>query len=230
VRGSLLCVMLVLASGCNDTPAGPSGQSAVFDFHAGPQGFSAGFADYPPADEAIYFLTADYRALPASLGESRSALFISGVNRSDDLFMFYTGRVANLEPNRRYQASFAVQFATRARTGCAGVGGAEDSVWIKAGVSMDEPTAVLVRGYLRMTIDKGNQSTGGTQAQVLGTNAGTVGCDREPVWELRTLVGGAVAVQADSSGRVWALIGSDSGFESLTELYYTRLTINFEPA
>lgn len=39
----------------------------------------------------------------------------------------------------------------------------------------------------------------------------------------------SVPVEADADGRVWLLIGSDSGFESLTALYYNGLAVTFEP-
>jgi hypothetical protein len=38
-----------------------------------------------------------------------------------------------------------------------------------------------------------------------------------------------VDVTADSNGRVWLLVGSDSGFESITSLYYTQVLATFEP-
>jgi hypothetical protein len=38
-----------------------------------------------------------------------------------------------------------------------------------------------------------------------------------------------VDVTADSDGRIWLLVGSDSGFESITSLFYTRVLATFEP-
>ena len=87
----------VLSAGCRSLPT-DTGEAMTFrfDFDEGPlgfvAGFAAGFADYPPAHEEIYELTSGHRALPAPL-ESQSGLFISGVNRSDDLFMFFKGPI-----------------------------------------------------------------------------------------------------------------------------------------
>lgn len=39
----------------------------------------------------------------------------------------------------------------------------------------------------------------------------------------------SIAVTADQDGRVWLLVSTDSGFESLTALYYTRVTASFDP-
>ena len=55
----------------------------------GPQGWVAGFADYPADNEATFFLEADYQALPAPLDSSQGALYIAGTNRSDDLWMYF---------------------------------------------------------------------------------------------------------------------------------------------
>ena len=91
--------LAALLGGCSGQPTEPSDAlTFTFDFHRGPQGFTAGFADYPPAHAEIYELTSGYRALPPPL-ESRSALFISGVNRSDDLFMFFKGPIGDLRMN-----------------------------------------------------------------------------------------------------------------------------------
>ncbi|MYK86968.1 MAG: hypothetical protein F4018_00630, partial [Acidobacteria bacterium] len=106
------------AGGCSGHPSEPTeALTFTFDFSRGPQGFIAGFADYPPAHAAIYELTADYRALPPPL-EPQSALFLSGINRSDDLFMFFKGPVGGLSPGARYSVTVSVEIATNTPAGC----------------------------------------------------------------------------------------------------------------
>ena len=62
------------AVGCSGQPTEPTNALTFsFDFSRGPQGFVAGFSDYPPAHADFYELTSDYRALPPPL-EPRSAL------------------------------------------------------------------------------------------------------------------------------------------------------------
>ena len=238
VPNRYLLSSMLLASGlfvgCSDDPIDPSEPlTAQVDFSTGRHGWTAGFADYPPADEAIYHLQSNYRTLPAPLDTSQGALFISGVNRSDDLFMYWKGQIVGLSPGTRYRASFEVEFATNVPSGCAGVGGAPgENVYIKAGATDIEPDSVLNDGsYLIMNIDKGNQSTSGENAVVLGDVASSQPCDGgEPQWELKQLSSmETVDVTADSDGRIWLLVGSDSGFESITSLYYTRVLATFEP-
>lgn len=72
-------------------------------------------------------MTADYRARPAPLA-SQVRLFISGVNRSDDLFMFFRGSIAGLSPGARYDITIGLEIATDTPAGCFGVGGARARV------------------------------------------------------------------------------------------------------
>ena len=213
-------------------PSEPADELTVtFDFRRGPQGFVGGFADYPPAHAEIYELTSDYRALPPTL-QSHSGLFLSGVNRSDDLFMFLKGPISGLRPGAIYTVTVSLEIATDTPAGCIGVGGAPgESVWVKAGVTAVEPLTVREGSYLRMNIDVGNQSRSGTQAVVLGNVANSRSCEQSRQWEFKSLddrpMPAPIEIPAD--GRVWLLFGTDSGFESRTEIYFTRASVTLTP-
>ena len=104
----------------------------------------------------------------------------------------------------------------------------------QAGISRDEPVAVLDGGgQLRMNIDKGNQANGGADAVVLGNVANTQPCgEGVPRYELKTVSSGVqeVVAQSDAQGGLWVLFGTDSGFETLTALWYTQISVNLTPA
>ena len=225
--------IVALSAGCRSLPSDTGEAIALhFDFDEGPLGFVAGFADYPPAHEEIYELTSGHRALPPPL-ESRSGLFISGVNRSDDLFMFFKGAIVGLTPGASYAVEVSVEIATSTPSGCVGVGGAPgESVWIKAGVTAEEPVGVVDDSYLRMNIDIGNQSNSGAQAVVLGNVANSRSCEQSPEWELKALERQAIpaSVSVPADGRAWLLIGADSGFESRTDVYFTRASVTLTPS
>ena len=204
----------------------------TFDLHREPQGFVAGFADYRPADAEIYELTSGYRRIGPPL-ESRSGLFLSGVNRSDDLFMFFKTPIGGLRPGALYEVSVSVDIATDTPTGCIGVGGSPgESVWVKAGVAAAEPLPVLKRSFLRMNVDVGSQSRSGAEAVVLGNVANSRRCEQPRRWEHKSFearsLPAPIAIPAD--GRVWLLFGTDSGFESLTEIYFTKASVTLTPA
>jgi hypothetical protein len=236
MRASCLVLALSFApavAGCGSPAAPGNAATFAFDFAGDAQGWQPGFADYPVGQEAFYELVADYRALPDALAPGRSALYISGNNHSDDLFMFYKRRVTGLSPGGRYEAQLEVQIATDVPTGCGGVGGSPgESVYVKAGAGELEPTTVVdaLGGVQLVGFDKGNQAARGANALVLGTVANTQPCqvvDGVLVsrWEFKTLhAPAALAMRADSQGGVWLLVGTDSGFEATTSLYYTRVT------
>src|ERR1041384_5730790 len=101
-------VVTAVLAGCSVGDDLPDAPSIAFDFKEGQQGWVAGFADYPAADEANFELVADYRALPPEVGPG-SALFISGNNHSDDLFMFWKRRIDGFIPGHVYPLAFGVQ-------------------------------------------------------------------------------------------------------------------------
>jgi len=221
---SVLLPLLIL-SGCN----GSSYHEEVFiDFTMGPKGWIAGFSDYPVGQESFFELDASYRPLPSPLDAMGSALFISGNNHSDDLFMFYRGKIGGLEPGKTYRTSFTVGLATTVPQGCIGVGGSPgESVYVKGGASEVEPVAVNTGSYYQMNVDKGEQSNGGANAVVLGNVANSQSCGvEEPQWELKEVSGGGtVEVNADAEGSLWLFVGTDSGFEGTTNIYYTSVRV-----
>jgi hypothetical protein len=221
---------VALAAGVSEcgvtSPRGTT--EAKFDFRNGPQGWTAGFADYRAGDEARMELESDYRQLPAPLGPE-SAVFISGLNTSDDLFMFVWRRLDGLEPKAPYDATFEVTIATDVPFDCGGIGGLPaGSVYLKAGAAGVAPaTAPDELGILRLNIDHGNQATPGANAVVMGTIGNSTSCDAGVRrWELKPFLrpGAPLSIRANDQGAVWLLVGTDSGFEGTTSLFYTRVT------
>lgn len=207
--------------------------SVELNFQSGDHGWVPGFSDFHPDQEEGMDLVAGLEPLPESLGEVGTGLFTAGTNHSDDLFMFWKRQQSDFTPGMRLRVRFMVQFATEAPTGCAGVGGAPgESVFVKAGATAEEPTAVLLEEngpYWSMNIDTGNQAQGGVDATVLG-HVGNQGSDcTDPVWELKTLEEhGTFETTVGPSGSLWLFFGTDSGFEGRTRLYFTRFRAVFE--
>ena len=240
-RLHLLLFLAMLASvslnlACSDDPVSENPTApltVVFDFRDDAQGWIADFADYPVGEEAFYELEAELAKLPAPLDETQQAFRLSGNNHSDDLFMFIKRSVDGLAPNTTYTVRFQVEFASNASVECFGVGGAPGtSVTLKAGASSVEPMPQTdeTSGHYRMNIDKGNQSNGGQDALVLGHVGIEVPC-AEPVYHLKMSSNGAgtFSARSDDQGQLWLLIGTDSGFEATTTLYYTQIEVRFEP-
>ncbi|MGH2415392.1 MAG: PEP-CTERM sorting domain-containing protein, partial [Microcystaceae cyanobacterium] len=151
-------------------PATSSSVIFSWDFSQGTLGWQGGFADYPQGEEDFYELDFGWQPLPANLG-AESALFITGNNHSDDLFMYFRHVITGLTPQTTYRVTFNVELASNAPDGSSGIGGSPaNSVYLKAGVTQVEPLAQPQSGsnFLELNVDKGNQSQGGKEAVVLG--------------------------------------------------------------
>jgi hypothetical protein len=229
-------VMLGLTAAAVFTVGGCASDQPVtsFDFETDSQGWIAGFADYPEdGDPALFELDSSWEPLPSDL--EGNALFIQGHNRSDDLFMYWKTPIHGLEPDTTYSVEIVVELATAVPGGLMGIGGSPgESVWIKTGASTIEPMAETDdQGWLRMNVDIGSQSEGGDDAVVVGTIAnpnlepGTVDGSR---YALMTLDGSGLGLtgRTDDSGTLWVFVGSDSGFEGLTALYYASIDIRVD--
>ncbi|MCE2526003.1 MAG: hypothetical protein J4G00_00475 [Actinomycetia bacterium] len=84
-------------------------------------------------------------------------------------------------------------------------------------------------GHYRMNIDKGNQARSGTQMVVIGDLAHPDVSGSEYRIKTLDISGSPVTVEADSAGNAWLIVGTDSGFEGLTHLYYHRITYTLTP-
>ena len=79
-----------------------------------------------------------------------------------------------------------------------------------------------------MNLDKGGQSQGGEDAVVLGTIAKPDDGTDEYVLIERDNSGSPLLTMSDENGRVWVFVGTDSGFEGTTALYYTHIKITMK--
>ncbi len=225
----ILSSMLLIFTACKqDSHIDKEPMTFEFKFHDGTQGWTGGFADYPVGEDEDYELEFKHTPLPEPLNQEESALMLSGINMSDDLFMFVKRKVTGLEANGTYNTFFTVEFASNIPDGMIGVGGSPgESVYVKAGATALKPaTEKDDMKYFRMNIDKGNQSEGGKDMIVLGDFSNDT--DQE-VYTLKTLQNEkAFTVTADENGEVWFLVGTDSGFESTTTIYYNKITVEME--
>lgn len=206
-----------------------------FDFAQGYEGWSGGFADYVSTDEDLYKLLWHRRLIPESLlnpdqeNMSEYGLYVTGDNRSDDLFMFIKKRLEGLEPDTKYGIIFIVKFGTNSPSGCIGVGGSPgEDVSMKVGAVIREPKSCSPEnGKFQMNMDIGQQMVGGKDAIVIGNISN--GLEECINWEYRFKKLDNIANQfeatTDHNGFLWLMIGTDSGFEATTSLYYTNIEI-----
>jgi hypothetical protein len=235
--GSVLVLALAAVACGDDNAVLPAERIELrYDFSEGALGWEAGFSDYGPEFEME--LDSGIAPLPASLTQEGQGFRITGFNRTDDLFMFLKrgiGTAEGVEPGQSYQVSYRIVFASDAPTGCFGVGGPPgEAVWLKAGVVAVEPDVELIDNYWHLTVDKDNQSSGGEDVWLVGDIANGIECEEAieadyPYAEVEREYTHDEMVTATDEGEFWLIVGTDSGFEGRTELFYLAIEVRLEP-
>ena len=188
------------------------------------EGWTVGFADLPSNwTDDLYELESWYTQLPEGL--DGNGIYVQGHNRSDDLFMYLTKQITGLKPNTNYEVHLAIDIAANVPAAMMGIGGSPgESVYVKAGASTDEPIVSSDdTGHLRISVDKGNQASHGSEMFSIGNvaNFEVVGSE----YRIKTLenTGRTVTIPSDDEGRLWVTVGTDSGFEGLSTFYYSAV-------
>lgn len=213
---------------CEKEQAKPKVPVLVYEFTQDTEGWVGDFADYPTEDNEFYELTFRHDSLPSPLDTTDGALLLSGSNLSDDLFMFIKKKIEGLTPNTSYTVKFNAEVATNAPDGSVGIGGSPaNSVYIKVGATSVEPIPIVdVDNYFRMNIDKGNQSQSGRDMIVIDDFANR---SENFVYQLKTIQNQQIIeVTTGAQGSCWLILGTDSGFEGKTTIYFNRIQATFE--
>jgi hypothetical protein len=237
----LLCGLALSSAGqsrrraVSRTPPAPAIVHVDDDFRLGARGWEAAFADYSPVSLPTMDLDSGIRPLPAELGISGTGFYIRGHNRSDDLWMQLTRKVSaadGIAPNTLYEINFRVTLGSNAGGGCFGVGGAPgEGVYLKTGASGTAPLVQLVADHYEVNFDKGNQAVGGTEASIAGDIVnGTTDCsDTAPFRTIVRTHQHTHLVRSNAAGEIWLIVGTDSAFEGLTQLYYQSVEATLQP-
>lgn len=225
-------VFALVAAGCS--LLGQDGDTALhsmFTFEEDQEQWTGSFSDYPAhMDDGGLRLKYERRALPSDVDAEGQALYLQGRNESDNLFMFVKRQVSGLEPNTTYNVTYNLDIASNGSANCAGIGGSPGgAVWVKVGASAVEPISEQnEEGRYRMNVDKGGQSNGGENAVVVGTaDNGAEECSPTPYRMIeRGNTGDPVTATSDEDGNLWLFVGTDSGFEGMTGLYYDSIEVS----
>lgn len=242
-KAALSVATLALLAACggsdDDDPAGTStggtatgATTAQFtqDFKVDTGGWVGESSDYTAATAPanVVLESRDISGLNKDY-EGSKAYYISGTNRSDDLLLYVKKQFSGLIANTEYTFGVSsLNLLSNAPSGCAGVGGAPgESVYVIAAASAAEPKAVTTNGDVRLNIDHGNQGTAGAASLVLGNIANGLPCGSTSYASKLLRNGTGVKVKTDGEGKVWVLMGIDSGFEATTSIYLQNVTFYF---
>jgi hypothetical protein len=201
-----------------------------YDFTDSLNGWTGHFSDLSiKYNKEDFALDSGHRAIPVKGEALKKGLLLSGINRSDDLFMYAKkkmGQEEGLLPNRSYLMSMELDFYTNVDPGLIGVGGSPgEGVYMKAGASTVEPKTISVNNDLRMNIDKGEQASSGANAIVIG-NIAKEHVSQEQYQLKKLKMTAPIKVTTNDNGELWAIFGTDSGFEGSSTLYYSNIKIN----
>jgi hypothetical protein len=219
----ILFIIIVLMNACEMNTN--ESYTVTFNFYDDAEGWTGDFADYPVDEEEFFELDFAWSHLPAPLETTKGALMLTGNNHSDDLFMFIKRKVDGLRTNTKYRVTVEVEFASNAPTNAAGIGGSPgEGVTMKTGAVVTEPDKIATDDFYSMNIDKGNQSGSGVDMMVIG-HVGV--SDTTTVYTLisRNNIAEPFEITSDENGEFWVVIGTDSGFEGITTLYYNRIKL-----
>jgi len=226
----IFSTLILALAGCgnNDQTNVVEPTEYIYNFQEDSEDWAAGFADYPNEAnvEDFYELEFSHSMLPSPLRITDGALKQAGNNHSDDLFMFVKKKITELVPFRTYNVSMEIEFASNAPNGAVGIcGSPAEDVFIKAGASTSEPLKVLdnSENYYRMNIDKGNQAQDGANMKLIGDFANGTESSAYNLVTLKTM--NSISVESDSNGEFWVVVGTDSGYEGKTTIYYNKIKV-----
>ncbi|WP_420149992.1 hypothetical protein [Spirosoma sp.] len=207
-----------------NVPAQP-GLPYQSNFRNDSDGWTAEIVEYGTEQDSIMEFKSARTGLPAPLDSTRKSLMLESMNRSDDAFMFIKKKVTGLQPNTDYSLLFDIELASQYPTNSVGIGGSPgSSVYLKAGATSVEPVKQLKDNFYSLNIDKGAQLADGKDAITLG-NVGTG--DDVTGYKLisRSNADKPFTARSNANGELWLLVGTDSGFEGLTTLYYSNIKV-----
>jgi hypothetical protein len=221
----LFTVILLCLASCTKSDKPTDYREYSYNFNLGFQGWDSLFSDYPKGEESFYELEFAYSRLPEPLDTTIKAIKISGNNHSDDLLSFITTRITQLIPEAIYDVTFDITLASNVATNSMGVGGSPDLAIGVGGLDYEPAKLPDAANWYRTNFISLLQS--GESNDVMQV-IGTIGVqDTTTVYTLinRNNTGNPLKLKTNEYGELWLLIGTDSGYEGTTTLYYRSITI-----
>jgi hypothetical protein len=221
-----IAVALAMLSACDKDEK--VNRDFSFNFKDGTEGWQSFFSDYPVGAETAFELQFEHSNLPAPLDNSIPALKISGNNHSDDLLSFIYRKLDGLQPNKTYTATFDVQMASNAPTNSIGIGGSPDLAFGVGGIATEPANTPDSDSWYRPNFTSQLQSRESNNTLQM---AGTIGVGEDATDFTiisRDNKSTPLRLTTNSNGEVWLMMGTDSGFEGTTTLYYTSIKIKLD--
>ncbi len=214
------------------------GFTVDLDFSKPQSSVTSLFYDYPAGREFEWELTAEpQETVTLEEGGDVTGYLLHSYNRSDDTGMLLNTPVKGLAANTSYTGVFKATLATNVNNMCFGIGGAPHSVYVKSGLSVEEPKAIRVENdeHYRINIDLGNNMQEGVNGLTLGDIGSETLADCDPgstLFDLKSfdseMLEKTFRITTDDSGILYFSLGTDSGFEGPTTVLFTDASVSFK--
>lgn len=222
-------VMVLALAQCDDKKTGDT-LTYTYQFGNGDEEWQSFFSDYPKGEEEFYELNFQRAPLPDPLDNNTYALKLSGNNHSDDLLSVIYRKFSGLEPNTKYRVTFDVDMASITPSNSVGVGGSPDLSFGAGGMATPPSNSVDDQNHYRPNFESALQS--GESNDVL-TVLGKIGVkENNTQWAMinRNNRKHPITLETNNAGELWLMMGTDSGFEATTTLYFKKIIIRLMPS
>ena len=227
----LLIAATLFSFGCLDT-TGSNAITLPFDFTNPSQpvggGWTGVIADVPADRVADAQLIDAFKSLPAPFG-AYTGIEQGATSINGGVFVFHKKWISSpWTPGRMFSVRMDMTFMSNIAAGCTG----GTAVFLKAGVSGDEPTvAADPQGVLRLNLDKGSGNSGGRFIKFGDITNGVTGCPAEATWNYRDTqtLSQAETLTIDPNGGFWIFIGTQSTFAGSHDIYLLGVRLILTP-
>jgi len=223
----------LLTSGCLST-TGSSSVTLNFDFTNPSQpigdGWNAEVADVPGDRVADVHLVSGFHALPAPWA-AYTGIEQGGTSVDGSLFVYHKKWISTTwSSGTKFTVRLSMTTMSNLASGC--TTGPGTAVYLKAGISGDEPVATADNsGMLRLNLDKGTATSGGRFVHFGDITNGVAGCPSEMSWTYREFgeQNQPEALTIDADGGFWIFIGTQSTYDGSHDLYLLGITLVLTP-
>ncbi len=229
-----IAVIGALFSSACLTTTGSNSITLNFDFTNPSQplgdGWTIQVADVPADRIDDVHLISGYHALPAPW-DAYTGIEQGGTSINGNAFVFHKKWIPTTwSPGTQFSVRLSMTSMSNLATGC--TTGPGTQVYLKAGVSGDEPIAAAdAAGMLRLNLDKGNATTGGHFVHFGDITNGVAGCPSEMSWTYREFgeENQPQTLTIDADGGFWIFIGTQTTYDGSHDIYLLGIVAILTP-
>ena len=228
-KNIVTCFLILLLAGCNQD-MGEADLLSAFDFEGGSQDWEGGISDFPVDYQGSANFSFDNSKVPNSIIAESSGLKISADNPHGDLFYFFKRRIDGLQPGTSYKLDFEFLMYTQVLLDSNAF--SSNEIYLKIGAADHAPVLEQITRsdsieYMALNVDKGKSNSDSGQDLI------NIGSIKEFTGKMPETISGnsfdnEIIVTADDNGRIWLVIGVDSGLKGQLTFGMDALTVFYK--